>query len=97
MAGERKEFREYLEGYDREARGAGSDKEPPTDRFSAKDVRYVFDKGLDRGLSKAAAAEDVLDYATDLIGRSKMGGATRAALDKLKGYLKEDDGGGSGC
>ena len=94
MAGERKEFREYLEGYDREARGAGSDKEPPTDRFSAKDVRYVFDKGLDRGLSKAAAAEDVLDYATDLIGESKMGGGTRRALDKLKRYLKEDETGG---
>ena len=91
MAGERKEFQEYLEDYDRKARGAGSEKEPPTDRFSGKDVRYVFREGLDRGLSKSAAAEDVLDYATDLIGRSKMGGATRAALDKLKGYLKDDD------
>ena len=95
MAGERKEFQEYLEDYDRKARGAGSEKEPPTDRFSGLDVRYVFKEGLDRGLSKAAAAEDVLNYATDLIGESKMGGATRAALDKLKGYLKEDDGGGS--
>ena len=57
MAGERKEFQEYLREYDRKARGAGSEKEPPTDRFSAN-VRYVFDKGLDRG-SKAAAAEDV--------------------------------------
>ena len=94
MAGERKEFREYLDDYDREARGAGSDKEPPTDRFSAKDVRYVFKKGLDRGLSKAAAAEDVLDYATDLIGDSKMGGGTRRALKKLKRYLKEDETGG---
>lgn len=91
MAGERKEFQEYLEDYDRKARGAGSEKEPPTDRFSGLDVRYVFKEGLDRGLSKAAAAEDVLNYATDLIGESKMGGATRAALDKLKGYLKDDD------
>lgn len=95
MAGERKEFQEYLRDYDRKARGAGSDKKPPTDRFSGLDVRYVFKEGLDRGLSKADAARDVLDYATDLIGESKMGGATRAALDKLKGYLKEDDGGGS--
>ena len=63
MAGERKEFQEYLDDYDRRARGAGSKKKPPTDRFSAKDVRYVFDEGLDRGLSKAAAAEDVLAYA----------------------------------
>ena len=96
MAGTRKEFQEYLREYDRKARGAGSEKEPPTDRFSGKDVRYVFKEGLERGLSKSAAAEDVLDYATDLIGRSKMGGATRAALDKLKGYLKEDDGTGGG-
>ena len=94
MAGERKEFREYLEDYDRKARGAGSEKEPPTDRFSAKDVRYVFKEGRDRGLSKSAAAEDVLDYATDLIGDSKMGGGTRRALDKLKRYLKEDETGG---
>ena len=94
MAGEREEFREYLEDYDRKARGAGSKKEPPTDRFSAKDVRYVFKKGLDRGLSKSAAAEDVLDYATDLIGDSKMGGGTRRALKKLKRYLKEDEAGG---
>ena len=94
MAGEREEFREYLDDYDRKARGAGSDKEPPTDRFSAKDVRYVFKKGLDRGLSKSAAAEDVLDYATDLIGDSKMGGGTRRALKKLKRYLKEDEAGG---
>ena len=91
MAGERKEFQEFLRDYDREARGAGSEKKPPTDRFSALDVRYVFDEGRDRGLSKAAAAEDVLAYAADLIGESKMGGGTRRALDKLKGYLKEDD------
>ena len=88
MAGERKEFREYLEDYDRKARGAGSEKDPKVDRFSGLDVRYVFDEGLDRGLSKADAARDVLDYASDLIGRSKMGGATRAALDKLKAHLE---------
>ena len=92
MAGERKEFQEYLaKDYDRKARGAGSEKKPPTDRFSALDVRYAFDEGLERGLSKAAAAEDVLDYAADIIGKSKMGGGTRRALDKLKRYLKEDE------
>ena len=92
MAGERADFAKYLDRYDRKARGAGSEKEPPTDRFSAKDVRYVFKEGLDRGLSKAVAAEEVLDYATDIIGESKMGGGTRKALAKLKGYLREDDG-----
>ena len=91
MAGERKEFQEYLRDYDRKARGKGSKRDPKVDRFSGLDVRYVFDEGRDRGLSKAEAAEDVLAYAADLIGESKMGGGTRAALDKLKGYLKDDD------
>lgn len=96
MAGERKEFQEYLEKYDRKARGAGSQKDPKVDRFSALDVRHVFDEGLDRGLSKAAAAEEVLDYASDITGRSRMGGGTRRALDKLRGYLEEDDTAGEG-
>ena len=96
MAGEREDFAKYLDRYDRKARGAGSEKEPPTDRFSAKDVRYVFKEGLDRGLSKAVAAEEVLDYATDIIGESKMGGGTRKALAKLKGYLREDGGADDG-
>ena len=91
IAGERKEFQEYLRDYDRKARGAGSEKKPPTDRFSGLDVRHVFQKGLDRGLSKSDAAQDVLAYAADLEGRSRMGGATEAALDKLRGYLKDDD------
>lgn len=91
MAGTRKEFEEYLRNYDRKARGAGSQKDPKVDRFSALDVRRVFDEGRDRGLSKAAAAEEVLDYASDLIGRSKMGGGTRRALDKLRGYLGSDE------
>lgn len=91
IAGERKEFQEYLRDYDRKARGAGSEKKPPTDRFSGLDVRHVFQKGLDRGLSKSDAARDVLAYAADLEGRSRMGGATEAALDKLRGYLKDDD------
>ena len=87
MAGTRKEFEEYLRNYDRTARGKGSDKDPAVDRFSGLDVRYVFDEGRKRGLSKAAAAEEVLDYASDLIGRSKMGGATADALDKLREFL----------
>ena len=91
MAGKRKEFQEYLEEYDRKARGMGSKKDPKVDRFSGLDVRYVFDEGLDRGLSKAAAARDVIDYASSLAGESKMGGGTRRALDKLRRYLKEDD------
>mgnify|MGYP003111020548 FL=1 len=90
IAGKSKKFQEYLRGYDRTARGAGSEKDPAVDRFSGLDVRYVFQKGLDRGLSKEDAARDVLAYAAELEGRSKMGGATEAALDKLRGYLKDD-------
>jgi hypothetical protein len=32
MAGKRKEFEKFLEDYDRKAYGAGSEKDPPTDR-----------------------------------------------------------------
>ena len=91
MAGTREEFKEYLRNYDRTARGKGSDRDPAVDRFSGLDVRYVFDEGRNRGLSKAAAAEEVLDYASSLIGRSKMGGATADALDKLRRYLPADE------
>ena len=91
VAGQREKFKEYLRGYDRKARGAGSEKKPPTDRFSGLDVRHVFEKGLDRGLSKSDAARDVLIYAADLEGRSRMGTATERELEKLRGYLKDED------
>ena len=42
IAGKSKKFQEYLRGYDRTARGAGSEKDPAVDRFSGLDVRYVF-------------------------------------------------------
>jgi len=90
MAGTRKEFEEYLRNYDRKARGMGSQKDPKVDRFSGLDVRYVFFFFFNRGLSKAAAAEEVLSYASSLIGRSKMGGATADALDKLRTYLPKE-------
>ena len=93
QAGEKfdaREFEKYMRNYDRKAYGAGSDKKPPTDRFSGLDVRKMFDAGIDMGGSKAEVAQDVLDYAADYKGKTKMGGATRAALDKLRGYLKDD-------
>ncbi len=84
-------FANYIEEYDRKAYGAGSDKKPPTDRFSALDVREMFGKGTGKyDRSKAEAAQMVLDYADSIKGKSKMGGGTRKALDKLRGYLKED-------
>ena len=89
MAGKRKEFEKFLEDYDRKAYGAGSEKDPPTDRFSGLDVRRVFDEGREMGLSKAAAAEEVLDYASDIFGLTKAGTKTSAALDKLRGFLDE--------
>ena len=92
QAGEKfdaREFEKYMRNYDREAYGAGSQKDPATDRFSALDVRKMFDKGRDLGGSKAEVAEDVLDYAADYMGRTKMGGGTARALDRLRGYLKD--------
>ena len=84
-------FANYIEEYDRKAFGAGSDKKPPTDRFSALDVREMFGEGTGKyDRSKAEAAQMVLDYADSIKGKSKMGGGTRKALDRLRGYLKED-------
>ena len=42
MAGEREAFREYLRGYDRTAEGSGSDKEPPVDKMSRKDLKIQY-------------------------------------------------------
>lgn len=83
-------YANYIENYDRKAYGAGSDRKKPTDRFSGLDVRKMFDARKQFDKSKAEAARMVLDYADQIKGKSKMGGGTRDALDKLRGYLKED-------
>ena len=83
-------FKDYIDDYNRKAFGAGSDKDPATDRFSGLDVRKMFDAGTDKyDLSKREAAEMVLEYADDIEGRSKMGGGTERALAKLERYMKE--------
>ncbi len=84
-------YAKYIEDYDRKAYGKGSDKKKPVERFSGLDVRKMFDARDKYGKSKAEAAQMVLDYADRIKGKSKMGGATRDALDKLRGYLKEDE------
>ena len=94
MAGrdfDKKSFEKYLDAYDLKKRGAGSEKDPKVSRFSAKDVRYVFDRGIARGGSKSDVARLVLDYADDMMGKTKMGGGTEQALNKLRGYLEEPD------
>jgi len=91
MAFDDESFQKYLANYDRKAKGAGSQKDPKKDRFSAMDVRRTFDAGIDRGGSKSDVARMVLDYADDLYGKSSMGGGTEKALNKLRGYLKDDD------
>ena len=79
------EFQRYLDSFDRTSDGAGSGK--GTDRFSGKDIRTAFDNRGD--LSKAEGAQMVLDYALDSgTEGSKMGGGSKAALDKLRGYVK---------
>ena len=84
-------YANYIKNYDRKAYGAGSDKKPPKDRFSGLDVRKMFDAREKYNTSKAEAARMVLDYADSIKGKSSMGGATRDALNKLRGYLKEDE------
>ena len=87
-------FANYIKEYDRKAYGAGSGRKNPVDRFSGLDVRKMFDAGTGKyEQSKADAAQMVLDYADSVKGKTKMGGATRDALDVLRGYLKEDEGG----
>lgn len=85
-------FEDYIDDYNRKAFGAGSGKDPSTDRFSALDVRKMFDAGTDKyDLSKREAAEMVLDYADDIEGKSRMGGGTEKALDRLERYMKGKD------
>ena len=61
-------FKDYIDDYNRKAFGAGSDKDPATDRFSGLDVRKMFDAGTDKyDLSKREAAEMVLEYADCLL------------------------------
>ena len=81
-------FDDYIEDYNRKAYGAGSHKD--ADRFSGLDVRKMFEQ---RGsLSKADAAQKVLDYAEQAGDQgAKMGGGTEDALNKLRGYLNESD------
>jgi hypothetical protein len=90
MAASKQAFRDFLKSFDRKKFGAGSEKDPPTDRFSALDVRKTFQEGLDKGLSKEDAARGVLSYASDVRGATKMGGGTERELNKLLGYLSDE-------
>ena len=86
MAGDAlNEYKDYLENYDRTAKGAGSSK--GTDRFSGLDVREAFDNRGD--LSKAEGAQAVLDYFDGIKDTTRHGGGTKDALDKLRGYVNE--------
>jgi len=90
MAASKQAFRDYLKSFDRTKFGAGSEKDPPTDRFSALDVRKTFQEGQDKGLSKEDSARAVLDYASAVRNRTKMGGGTERELNKLLGYLSDE-------
>tara|TARA_R100001509_G_scaffold70338_5_gene39114 strand:- start:145 stop:870 length:726 start_codon:yes stop_codon:yes gene_type:complete len=93
QAGEKfdaREFEKYMRNFDRTAFGMGSDRDPPTDRFSGKDIRIMFDEGRKMGGSKAEIAQDVLDYAADYKDVTKMGGTAESVLDRLRGYLPEE-------
>jgi hypothetical protein len=84
-------FNDYLADYDLKARGAGSDKKKgPVSRFSGLDVRHVFDN-RGEGVSKSDGAKAVLSYYDKIKDTTKAGGGTEAALDKLRGYVKEDE------
>lgn len=79
------EYVDYLNNYDRKARGAGSEKKPPTDRLSALDINRVFEKGYeDFGHSKRDSAREVLKYASRVEDDTRMGGGSERALARLR-------------
>ena len=90
MAASKQAFRDYLKSFDRKKFGAGSEKDPPTDRFSALDVRKTFQEGQDKGLSKEDSARAVLDYASAVRGKTKIGDGTERELNTRLGYLSEE-------
>jgi hypothetical protein len=84
-------FKDYLADYDLKARGAGSDKKKgPVSRFSALDVNHVFDN-RGEGVSKSDGAKAVLSYYDDIKDKTKSGGGTQRALDRLRGFVKEGE------
>ena len=89
MAGEREAFRDFLRGYDRTAEGSGSDKEPPVDKMSRKDLKIQYESGRDRGLSRADAAEDVLVNFADVRGETKYGSKAKKYIKKLRRFARE--------
>ena len=86
------EYVDYLNNYDRKARGAGSEKKPPTDRLSALDINRVFEKGYeDFGHSRKDSAREVLKYASRIEDDTRMGGASERALARLRRIANAKD------
>ncbi|HCA35909.1 MAG TPA: hypothetical protein DEP13_04615 [Gammaproteobacteria bacterium] len=84
-------FKNYIADYDRKKFGAGSEKEPPTDRFSGLDIRKMFNAGVDDyDLSKVKSAKKVLNYAEDVEDMTKMGGKAEDTLDNLRKIIKKN-------
>lgn len=87
-------FQNYLATYDRGARGSAA----PKDKMSKLDLKYVFEEGLDRGLTKSESATDVLNYFDSIRNQTRYGDKARNYLKKLRGFVDEEDfqGGGGG-
>ena len=81
------EYVDYLNSYDRKARGAGASK--GTDRFSGLDIRHVRDAREDFGVDKYDAADAILKYARRVEDETRMGTAAQRELDKLRDLLKD--------
>ena len=89
--GKADDFDDFMDSYNLQSKGAGSQKDPQRSRLSAHDVGEMFEAGVDRfGESKSDVARAVLDYADDMEGKTRMGGGTEKALDRMRGYLKQD-------
>ena len=83
-------FEKYIDQYDRTALGAGSQKDPATDRFSGLDVNTMFNEGKNLGLSDEDAYESTQDYFDSVKDETKHGGGTARALAKLRAQAQLD-------
>lgn len=89
-------FDRYMDDYELREYGAGSDKVPPTSRFSGLDIDRMKQEGRERGLTKRETAAAIFQYADDMLDKTSMGGTTADKLGNLAKLLMKSDKNGAG-
>jgi len=78
-------YMKFLRTYDHKARGAGSQKNPATARFSALDVGVAKKEAKKYGITDAQRNKAIIDATEGYKERGvRMGGGTARALEKLE-------------